>query len=107
MPSRTPRQNCTYTWSPTPSPALARWPDSARTYLPGGKPPAIGQVFSNPDLAWSYRQIADDGAEAFYEGEIAEELGAWMDGTMRRERAQDLFTKATWLLDEAEELLSR
>jgi len=54
--------------------ALSRWPDSARTYLPGGKPPAIGQVFSNPDLAWSYRQIADDGARAFYQGKIAERI---------------------------------
>ena len=54
--------------------ALAKWPDSARTYLPGGKAPKIGQVFTNPDLAWSYRQIAEHGRDAFYSGEIARRI---------------------------------
>jgi len=53
---------------------LSKWPDSARTYLPGGKAPRIGQLFTNPDLAWSYRQIAERGADGFYQGEIARRI---------------------------------
>ena len=45
--------------------------ESRRVYLPGGKPPAIGQIFQNPDLAKALHLIADQGAAAFYKGEIA------------------------------------
>ena len=41
------------------------------TYLPGDRPPKVGDVFRNPDLAWSLEQIAQHGREAFYKGEIA------------------------------------
>jgi gamma-glutamyltranspeptidase/glutathione hydrolase len=47
---------------------------AARTFLPGGRAPRVGEVFRNPDLAWSYRQIAMQGPEAFYKGEIARRL---------------------------------
>src|SRR5438309_3444295 len=42
-----------------------------RVYLPNGKPPALGQIFQNPDLAKALRLVATDGANAFYRGEIA------------------------------------
>ncbi len=45
--------------------------ESRRVFLPGGKPPAIGQVFQNPDIARALRLIADKGAADFYQGEIA------------------------------------
>ena len=60
-------------WAASQS-ALANWPDSARTYLPGGKAPGVGQVFTNPDLAWSYSQIAEHGRDAFYKGQIAKRI---------------------------------
>ncbi|WP_439642967.1 gamma-glutamyltransferase [Gemmatimonas sp.] len=47
---------------------------TARTYLINGKLPKVGDVFRNPDLAWSYRQIATKGAAAFYTGAIAQKL---------------------------------
>lgn len=47
---------------------------TARTYLPGGKVPAVGELFRNPDLAWSYRQIAAGGAKAFYTGPVAKKI---------------------------------
>lgn len=53
---------------------LARWPDAAATYLPGGRAPAAGEIFANPRLAASYRAIAAGGAEAFYRGEIARQI---------------------------------
>ncbi|MCL4790178.1 MAG: gamma-glutamyltransferase, partial [Verrucomicrobia bacterium] len=32
--------------------------NAARVYLPGGRAPKPGEVIRNPDLAWSYKQIA-------------------------------------------------
>jgi len=46
-------------------------PEARRVYLPDGRPPAVGQVFQNHDLAKALRLIAEKGAEAFYKGEIA------------------------------------
>src|SRR6266851_2363903 len=45
--------------------------ESRRVFLPGGKPPAVGQVFQNHDLAKALRLVAQNGAAAFYKGEIA------------------------------------
>jgi len=45
--------------------------ESRRVYLPGGKPPELGQVFQNPNLAKALRLIASQGADSFYKGEIA------------------------------------
>ena len=48
--------------------------NAAATFLPNGKAPGVGDIFRNPDLAWSYRQIAKGGAKAFYKGEIADRI---------------------------------
>ena len=50
---------------------LSKDPESARVYLPNGKPPEIGQIFRNPDLAHALTLIADHGADAYYKGDIA------------------------------------
>jgi gamma-glutamyltranspeptidase/glutathione hydrolase len=50
---------------------LARFPSSARIYLPNGKPPTAGAVLANPDLARSLRALAEGGREEFYRGELA------------------------------------
>ncbi len=50
---------------------LANDPEAQRVYLPGGKPPAVGQVFENHALAKALRLVAQNGADAFYKGEIA------------------------------------
>src|SRR6266446_2459657 len=47
---------------------------AAKTYLPGDRAPKLGEVFRNPDLAWSLEQIAQHGREAFYKGEIAAKI---------------------------------
>ena len=61
-------------------------PESSRTFLPTGRPPAVGAVFRNVDLAWAYRQIAAGGGEAFYRGDIARRL---VDGLERRGSTMD------------------
>jgi gamma-glutamyltranspeptidase/glutathione hydrolase len=55
------------------------------TYAPGGRPPNEGEVRRNPDLAKTYRMIAEGGAQVFYDGPIAEtieayfkRIGGWM-----------------------------
>ena len=53
---------------------LRRDPATVRTFLPGGKLPTVGDVFRNPELAWTYRQIAAQGAPAFYTGTVAQKL---------------------------------
>jgi gamma-glutamyltranspeptidase/glutathione hydrolase len=46
-------------------------PNFAATYLPGGRAPAKGEIFKNPDLAHTYRILVEKGRDAFYRGEIA------------------------------------
>ena len=53
---------------------LVKWPDSARVYLPGGRPPRVGEIVRLPELAASYRLIAEQGRDAFYRGPIAAEI---------------------------------
>jgi len=45
--------------------------ESTRVFLPGGKPPQVGQLFRNPEVAHALRLLAEEGSDAFYKGEIA------------------------------------
>jgi gamma-glutamyltranspeptidase / glutathione hydrolase len=47
---------------------------TAKTFLPNGRSPKVGEIFRNPELAWSYRQIGAAGAKAFYTGAIGQKL---------------------------------
>ncbi len=57
--------------------SLRQWPDSAKTYLPGGRAPEFGEVFRNPRLAASYRALVRGGRQAFYKGSLAEQIVAF------------------------------
>lgn len=46
-------------------------PQSLANLFPAGAVPKIGDRWKQPDLARLLRRLADDGAAAFYEGEIA------------------------------------
>ena len=48
--------------------------NAAKTFLISDRAPRVGEVFRNPDLAWSYRQLATLGRDAFYKGEIARRI---------------------------------
>ena len=43
-----------------------------KLYAPDGVPPAKGDIFRNPELARTYRLLAEKGRDAFYRGEIAD-----------------------------------
>jgi gamma-glutamyltranspeptidase / glutathione hydrolase len=63
-------------------------PDSVNTWYVNGKPPKAGQIFRNADLARTYRLLQEQGADAFYKGEIAKAIVAKsnaLGGTMTLE----------------------
>lgn len=48
------------------------------TFTIDGRGPEKGEIFSNPDLGNTFRLLAEEGRSAFYEGEIAEKMDAFM-----------------------------
>jgi gamma-glutamyltranspeptidase/glutathione hydrolase len=56
------------------SQALLKQPGYTETYMPGGKRPQLGDVFKNPALGESLRQVAAKGRDGYYKGKMAENL---------------------------------
>jgi gamma-glutamyltranspeptidase/glutathione hydrolase len=62
---------------PIDRPRLERWPSSARIFLkPDGNALAPGDRLVQPDLADTLLAIAQEGPQAFYDGEIARKIAA-------------------------------
>ena len=60
-------------------PRLSANPASrAKFYKPDGSNYEVGDLYRQPDLAWTLEQIAEDGADAFYKGEIARRIASDM-----------------------------
>ncbi len=55
---------------------FAQFPASAAIFLPKGIPLAAGEILRQPDLARTLRAIAEQGADGFYQGPLAQELAA-------------------------------
>lgn len=76
------------------------WKD---TYLIDGengerRAPEEGETFRNPDLANTLETIAENGTEAFYEGEIAETIAEYAERTGGYLRMEDFQQhEATWV----------
>ena len=70
--------------------------NALHTYAPGGRAPNEQDVRRNPDLARTYRMIAQGGRDAFYDGPIADtieayfkRIGGWMTrADLRAHRAE-------------------
>jgi gamma-glutamyltranspeptidase/glutathione hydrolase len=70
---------------------LARDPDAARIFLHAdGSPRKLGETLLQKDLAATLRLIAKDGADAFYRGDIARKIAAWMKTRGAALSAEDL-----------------
>ena len=54
------------------------YPGVREVFMPGGAAPKTGDVFRNPNLANTYRKIAAGGRDAFYRGDIARSIDAYM-----------------------------
>lgn len=66
--------------------------NAAATYLIDGRPPQVGQIFRNADLAHSLELVASGGRDAFYKGELAKAIvarSAELGGTMTAEDLAD------------------
>jgi len=51
--------------------------NAMHTWAPNGKAPNEGDVFRNPDLARTYKMIAQGGRDAYYDGPIAKTIDAY------------------------------
>jgi gamma-glutamyltranspeptidase/glutathione hydrolase len=69
---------------------LLRDTNAADTFLLRGHAPRPGEMFRNPDLAWSLQQVSRHGRKAFYQGEIAKRILATSQKLGGRMVAEDL-----------------
>ena len=60
------------------SEARASYPGFAEVFLPDGRAPRTGELFRNHALARTLDLISDEGRDAFYTGEIARTIDAYM-----------------------------
>jgi gamma-glutamyltranspeptidase len=58
--------------------SFARYPESVRVFMPGGKMPRAGDRFVNKDYAETLRTLAAEGGQSFYRGSIARRIAADM-----------------------------
>ena len=88
-----------------------RWPASRKVFLPGGRPPEVGEVFRQPDLGRTMQYMADEekkaarkgrkaglnaARSAFYKGDIARTVTKYIEkegGPMRFEDFADFRVK--------------
>jgi gamma-glutamyltranspeptidase/glutathione hydrolase len=60
-------------------PSLSRQPGSFKTtFTINGRGPESGEIFKNPELASTLRILSKKGRDAFYKGEIADKIDAFM-----------------------------
>jgi gamma-glutamyltranspeptidase/glutathione hydrolase len=86
---------------------LSKYPTTARIYLPGGQPPAAGDLLKNPDYASTLRKLVEAEQQAkakgasrsaaikaafdrFYKGDIAQEFDRFFKENGGVLRASDL-----------------
>jgi gamma-glutamyltranspeptidase / glutathione hydrolase len=53
---------------------FAAFPSTRALYLPGGRPPAVGTKFRNPDMADTYRELADTNLRSLYRGRLGQDI---------------------------------
>ncbi|VDR26284.1 Putative gamma-glutamyltransferase ywrD [Raoultella terrigena] len=71
-------------------PLLAQQPGFADVFMPDGRAPQTGELFRFPAAARTLRLLADQGARAFYEGEMADAMVNWSQQTGGSLTLQDL-----------------
>jgi gamma-glutamyltranspeptidase/glutathione hydrolase len=77
---------------------IGHYPGFAETFKPNGRVPRKGERFRNPRLARTYEMIAEDGRDAFYKGEIARRIDAYMTEQGGLLRYEDLAShKSEWV----------
>lgn len=72
----TQRQSANYKSQAAQAPLM--YPNLARVFAPDGEWADAGTLMKNPELAKTYRIIAEEGPDAFYKGSIAKEMVDYM-----------------------------
>lgn len=87
-----------YYWNAS-VPRLSPQPgDFKGTFTINGKAPQKGEIFKNPALASTLKILAKDGRDAFYQGEIARKIDAFMKKEGGYLRYEDFAThKSEWV----------
>ncbi len=57
---------------------LTNQPGFKETFMPRGRTPGKGEIYKNPALARTLERIADGGREAFYQGDLAQTMAAFV-----------------------------
>ena len=55
-----------------------QYPGIKEIYMPNGEAPKTGDIFKNPNLANTYRMIAEGGRDIFYQGQIARQIVSYL-----------------------------
>jgi gamma-glutamyltranspeptidase/glutathione hydrolase len=80
------------------APMIEEFDNARETYLIDGKTPAAGDVFRNPDLAKTLRLLSKGGRDAFYKGDVARTIDAYMKRIRGDLRYEDLAAhKSEWV----------
>ncbi|MEW1955515.1 gamma-glutamyltransferase [Terrabacter sp. NPDC080008] len=53
---------------------FSKFPETARVFLRNGQAPAVGSLFSNPDMAKAYRTLRTHGVDELYRGRLGEAI---------------------------------
>lgn len=79
---------------------MSRHADSKRVWLPfpGGRGPFAGEMFSNPEIAATLQKIVDNGYDAFYKGDVAQQIADCVQADGGFLTTEDLSNyKAEWV----------
>jgi len=69
---------------------FAKYESSRALFFRNGAPVRAGDTLRNPDLAWTLEQVAKNGADGFYRGEVARRMVADLRGKGNAMRLTDL-----------------
>ena len=58
---------------------VSRDPELARIFMPGGKPPEVGSLLRQPELAATLRAIARGGSNELYRGDLARKIVSFLE----------------------------
>lgn len=59
-------------------PYLSKYNGFAEVFAPNGRAPRKGEIFKNPALANTFKQLVKGGRDAFYKGNIAKTIASYM-----------------------------
>jgi gamma-glutamyltranspeptidase / glutathione hydrolase len=70
--------------------------EATRTYLHGGRTPAIGAPLTQPNLAATFRRIGREGAHVVYGGQVGDGIVAALGGVMSRRDLESYPERLRW-----------